>query len=644
MHSKKHVYYTLAFVFALALFIFSHSRYVTLPFKNKLAAVSLSNLNVTPPQFIIGVWYQPKENFQTWKDRGVNTLVGFERNGTTTTRSQWIDAARALGMFYIIRPTGVTSDFQTDMQDPYLLAWEQYPDEPDGAGSTPAYIINANYSQWKSQGSKPIFMNLDGARFQYSKQSDYQGYIQGADWIGLDYYVINRGEGPENLNNLGKAIDTLKSWVASAGVSKKIYVFIESSDQNLKVSGYFPTGRGPTADEMKQEITIATSHGANGIMYFPDIIGRNFEAYDGTPADVAAAMTSINTSLGQQNSPLQPFIASNPVVPTPIIANITSSDPGSNYAYVRWTTDINADAQVMYGLTSSYTFSTPVSTNIQNYHAVTLSSLAPDTTYHYSVRSEANGMVATSPDATFTTLPTTPSTSPVAPDAPPVIANVTSSGASTSTASFRWTTDIAADAQADFGPTANYSYSTVVVPTLQQYHGISVDGLTPNTTYHFRVSSKSATGVKATSADFTFTTLPLETVTSNPTNPNNTNSGNQANLGNTTVLPTSGATENYHTLSYDPNRNANTTATNKFIFTKSLKLGMFDPDVKMLQHYLNLHGFLVSNRGIGSLGKETDRFGNGTYYALIRFQKAMNINPPSGFFGFTTRTLVNNSR
>ncbi len=103
-------------------------------------------------------------------------------------------------------------------------------------------------------------------------------------------------------------------------------------------------------------------------------------------------------------------------------------------------------------------------------------------------------------------------------------------------------------------------------------------------------------------------------------------------------------------ISSNPNNSVSTT-TNNFIstttvvidnakFTKNLFFGDTDPEVKMLQQFLNAKGYTVVTTGPGSLGKETDYFGNATKSALIKFQINNNINP-TGNFGPITRELVN---
>ena len=86
--------------------------------------------------------------------------------------------------------------------------------------------------------------------------------------------------------------------------------------------------------------------------------------------------------------------------------------------------------------------------------------------------------------------------------------------------------------------------------------------------------------------------------------------------------------------------NSQTTNDQK-LFLKNLKLGMDDPDVARLQHFLATHGFPVSKTGWGSLGHEATTYGKKTQIALAKFQKANGIKPASGYFGPQTRKFVN---
>jgi hypothetical protein len=84
-------------------------------------------------------------------------------------------------------------------------------------------------------------------------------------------------------------------------------------------------------------------------------------------------------------------------------------------------------------------------------------------------------------------------------------------------------------------------------------------------------------------------------------------------------------------------------------FTKNLVLGMTDPDVFLLQKFLNSRGFIVSSSGVGSTGLETNYFGEKTKKALIKFQETYkdSILTPVGLlhgtgnFADRTRAFVN---
>ena len=73
---------------------------------------------------------------------------------------------------------------------------------------------------------------------------------------------------------------------------------------------------------------------------------------------------------------------------------------------------------------------------------------------------------------------------------------------------------------------------------------------------------------------------------------------------------------------------------------KNLKVNMIAPEVKNLQQFLNSQGFIVSKKGLGSLGLESTFFGNQTKQALIRFQIKNNIRPASGYFGPLTKAFI----
>lgn len=80
-----------------------------------------------------------------------------------------------------------------------------------------------------------------------------------------------------------------------------------------------------------------------------------------------------------------------------------------------------------------------------------------------------------------------------------------------------------------------------------------------------------------------------------------------------------------------------------FLFGRDLKLGSAGEDVMELQKYLNQAGFRVADSGAGSPGNETNYFGPATQTAVIKFQQAHGISLANGYFGSTTRVIINQS-
>lgn len=80
----------------------------------------------------------------------------------------------------------------------------------------------------------------------------------------------------------------------------------------------------------------------------------------------------------------------------------------------------------------------------------------------------------------------------------------TSVGATT--ASIWWPTDQVSDSIVEYGPSTGYGSATTNA-TLLWYHNVNLSGLSPNTTYHYRVKSKGTNNLMGVSADYVFTTL-----------------------------------------------------------------------------------------------------------------------------------------
>ena len=70
-----------------------------------------------------------------------------------------------------------------------------------------------------------------------------------------------------------------------------------------------------------------------------------------------------------------------------------------------------------------------------------------------------------------------------------------------------WSSDQASDSALEYGLTNALGLTSEVDPTLSASHGLTLTGLTPNTTYYFRARSTNAAGGIGYSAILSFKTL-----------------------------------------------------------------------------------------------------------------------------------------
>jgi len=86
---------------------------------------------------------------------------------------------------------------------------------------------------------------------------------------------------------------------------------------------------------------------------------------------------------------------------------------------------------------------------------------------------------------------------------PPALTGVGTSNLTDTSVIIRWATDENANSAVDYGLTGSYG-STVSNAALLLQHAVNLVNLAPNTTYHYRVSSRNAVGLQTNSTDLTF--------------------------------------------------------------------------------------------------------------------------------------------
>lgn len=88
--------------------------------------------------------------------------------------------------------------------------------------------------------------------------------------------------------------------------------------------------------------------------------------------------------------------------------------------------------------------------------------------------------------------------------APPTLSGIGTTAVGTDGATVAWTTNEPSDSQVEYGTTTSYGQSSLLAPALVTKHSVALTGLSANTTYHYRVKSKDASGNLVVSSDRTF--------------------------------------------------------------------------------------------------------------------------------------------
>jgi peptidoglycan hydrolase-like protein with peptidoglycan-binding domain len=121
------------------------------------------------------------------------------------------------------------------------------------------------------------------------------------------------------------------------------------------------------------------------------------------------------------------------------------------------------------------------------------------------------------------------------------------------------------------------------------------------------------------------------------------------------ITPASGyfgpKTRKFINAKIEINRSKQSTIQGKYNFTKNLKLNSTGEDVRQLQKFLNSKGFIISESGVGSIGNESETYGEKTKQAVKKYQEyykneillPYRLTQGTGLFYEATRKHINNN-
>jgi len=174
-------------------------------------------------------------------------------------------------------------------------------------------------------------------------------------------------------------------------------------------------------------------------------------------------------------------------VTTLAISNVTVSGINQTGATVSWTTDKPATSQVMICDPNGLCTWTDPDKNLVTQHSVAVTGLKTNTGYHYTVLSaDAKENEATSVGDLWTLEEVQ--------KVPVLLSAIMASNVTQSSALVTWQSNQPATSQVEYGTTEAYGSMTPLDATLSTRHSVTLTGLSPATTYYFRVRSKDAAG------------------------------------------------------------------------------------------------------------------------------------------------------
>jgi hypothetical protein len=191
------------------------------------------------------------------------------------------------------------------------------------------------------------------------------------------------------------------------------------------------------------------------------------------------------------------------VTPTPVpalIADVASSSITRSSATITWTTTLPTTSEVDYGGPTDVALRISRDPSLVTAHSVVLAGLQPGTFYRFLLRGvSAAGASSISGTNVLSTAPA---------GSGPEVVDAMVSQATGTTATLGWATSTGMAAQLEYGPTPNYGAFTLLKVFSGPNQQMTLTGLLPATTYHFRVKAWDAQGALGASADGLFSTAP----------------------------------------------------------------------------------------------------------------------------------------
>lgn len=192
----------------------------------------------------------------------------------------------------------------------------------------------------------------------------------------------------------------------------------------------------------------------------------------------------------------------------PVISTVGVSNISTASASISWFTNERATGKVYFSTTTPINFGTALTVSDNSFiksRTLSLTGLAPSTTYYYVIESK-DAALNTSTTSTQSFVTAAP---PIADTAAPVISSISTSNISSTTAMISWQTNEPATSKIYYGTTTPVNLGTALTisnNSLIVSHALDFTGLASSTTYYYVLESVDAASNTATTSTQSFVT------------------------------------------------------------------------------------------------------------------------------------------
>ncbi len=239
-----------------------------------------------------------------------------------------------------------------------------------------------------------------------------------------------------------------------------------------------------------------------------------------TPTPETVSTPSVTETTPETNTVTEPIVETVTAGDTsaPNITGILAISVLPTEENIAWTTGELSTSNLEYGTTLSYGSNITLSATAGLAHLAVITGLTPSTRYYYCIRStDLADNIANSCGHEFTTEAEngetggniSNNTGHLIDTTVPDISLVTITSVNTTSATINWATSEVANAEVEYGVSAGYGNATPLDTSLSLTHSVTLNNLSPDTEYHYRIRTADEVGNTTISPDNTFTTASL---------------------------------------------------------------------------------------------------------------------------------------